>query len=78
MKTFNLIDHRELHFDDATAPEWAVAYAYCEDHNMLSWLFSACHSKDMARAYGVLPFTRGKHSIACGDWAALLESQISA
>lgn len=66
---YNLATGEELIFDAATAPEWACAYGYCQEHNLMSWLFSMCHSKDMTRAYTALPFTFGKNSMACGDWA---------
>ena len=70
---YNFVTGEELTFDDATAPEWACAYGYCQEHNLISWLLTMCLSKDMARAYAELPFTFGTQSIACGDWAARIQ-----
>ena len=69
-KAFNLLDNREVEFDKRTTPQWAVAYAYCEQENRLSWLFQSCLDND--GDWQKLPFQYGKHSVALGDWAAKL------
>ena len=45
MYAFSVITGEELHFDDKTAPEYATAYGYCEQHNLMSALFAAVHDK---------------------------------
>lgn len=71
MKTYNLATGIEMDFDSKTASVWAVAYGYCEENNLMSWLFSHAHNNTLEEAYKKLPITIGKHSIACGDWAAV-------
>ena len=68
MKVFNLTTNAEVTFINVT-PEWAVAYCYCEEHRMLSALFSRRET-----LYPTLPFTRGVRSIACGDWAVCISN----
>ena len=74
IKVFNLLTDETLHFDDDVkyGPEWAVAYAWCEEHNYMSLLFSHFHDGTFAEFFKTLPVTRGKQSIACGDFACYL------
>jgi hypothetical protein len=74
MRAFHLTQNVEHIFDENTAPEWAVAYGYCEENNLMSALFAAAHGMRLLAFYKTLPFTYGQKSIACGDWAALLEN----
>lgn len=70
MYTFNIITDEEMHFDDATSAEYAVAYGYCEENNMMSEFFYHCHALTLPEFYKKLPMTYGRMSTACGDWAA--------
>lgn len=72
MKTINLLNEQELHFDDDTAAAWAVAYGYCSENNKMSWLFTQCNNNNMENAYKELPIVQGKKTISCGNWAAYL------
>ena len=72
MKTINLLNEQELHFDNNTAAIWAVAYGYCSENNKMSWLFNHCHNKSLTEAYKELPIAQGKKTITCGDWSAYL------
>ena len=69
-KAISLISDSEMTFDSDTTPEWALAYAYCEETNRLSWLFHSCREND--GEWQKLPFQYGKHSVNLGDWAASL------
>jgi len=72
MKAFNLHTNQEIHFDASTTPEWAVAYGYCAENNLMSALFKSAQDKKFPEFLKTLPTTRGQVSIACGDWAASL------
>ena len=74
MKATNLITEVSLEFDEHTTPEWACAYGYCEENNLMSALFAACQDNTTEAFYKTLPFTYGKQTVACGDWAARRES----
>lgn len=54
-------------------PAYAVAYCYAEQTRQLSRLFSlSAHNPRDENAYnGAFPIHYGRHSIACGDFAAL-------
>lgn len=71
MKTYNLKDDREMSFDANTTSAWAVAYGYCEDNNLMSWLFRNAQDNTLEAAFKELPIKVCKHSISCGDWAAV-------
>lgn len=60
----------EMSFDAAVGSDWAVAYAYCEENNRMSELFSHRDAGTLPALYAKLPFTYGKTSVACGDWMA--------
>ena len=70
MKVFNLASEVEMIFDDKTSAVYGVAYAYCEENNLLSWLFEHCWDLNLDDAYRSLPITQGSRTVACGDWAA--------
>jgi hypothetical protein len=76
MKTFNLANDQEYTFDDATTPEWAVAYGYCSEHNLMSALFASAQDGCLEEFFAKLPTIRGKKSISCGDWAALIGGEM--
>lgn len=73
LKVFNLTTNEELHFDEHTAPEYAVRYAYCIEQRpeLASWFFSRWQDTEKAEIEARLPLTIGKTSIACGDWGCL-------
>ena len=52
-----------------------MAYGYCEDNHLMSALFSAAQDLRLAEFFKGLPFTYGRHSVACGDWAACLANK---
>ena len=70
MYTFNALTGDEVHFDDNTVAEYAVAYAWCEEHNLMSALFYHCHALTLPEFYKTLPMIYGKQSVGCGDWMA--------
>lgn len=67
-KAWNPITQEELHFDALTPPEYAVAYGHCTTTGLASRFFAACHDRTLPALYETLPFTRGRVSVACGDW----------
>ena len=72
MRTFNLSNEQERFFDEHTTAEWACAYGYCEENNLLSALFSAAQDLRLPEFYKTLPFIYGKRSVACGNWATFI------
>ena len=70
MYAFNALTDQEVIFDDNTAAEYAVAYAYCEEHNLMSALFCHCHALTLPEFYKTLPMMYGRRSVGCGDWMA--------
>ena len=70
MYAFNILTDEEIHFDGRTSAEYAVAYAYCEENNLMSTLFSHCLSLTLQEFYKTLPMIYGRQSVGCGDWAA--------
>ena len=76
IKAFSLTSNVEYEFDDATTPEWAVAYAYCEENGLLSALFSATQRLRTEEFFTTLPIMRGAVSVACGDWACFIGGQV--
>ena len=72
----NLATGEEMTFDRVTTPEYAVAYGYCQENNLLSWFFASVHdAAEQKRATPLwrekLEFIYGQRSVACGNWAAL-------
>ena len=72
----NLATGDKLIFDEGTTPEYAVAYGYCGEKNLMSWFFTSV--QDAAKQKLATPlwreklnFTYGERTVACGDWAAL-------
>ena len=68
MYAFNALTDDEVHFDDNTAAEYAVAYAWSEEHNLMSALFHHCRAGILPAFYTTLPMMYGRRSVACGDW----------
>lgn len=64
------------HFDEKTTPEWAVAYGYCEQNNLMSALFSAAQDMRLAEFFKTLPLTSFERKTGfgayCGDWACIV------
>lgn len=57
-------------FDHLTVPEYAVAYAYCEEMGKLSWLFGHVNANTVHLALKELPVITTATIVACGDFAA--------
>lgn len=74
VKVFHALNNIELLFDPVVSPEYAVAYAYCADNNRLSELFSHLQDGRLPDILSRLPMTKGKNSIACGDWMACVRA----
>ena len=72
IKTYNLKTDEVQEFDEETSPEWAVAFAYCEQNNRLSWLYRYQQKNELTKAYALLPMRTGPRSVACGDWSCVL------
>jgi hypothetical protein len=67
LKVFNLVTDEEVFFDDHTVPEYAVRYCHAvEDAKLASWFFNASPEQRE-----ILKVTKGKKSIACGNWATM-------
>lgn len=64
---YNLASPEIVQFDKETLPIYGVAYCYCMANNKISWFFNT----DKNQVYNALPIVKGKHSISCGDYAAL-------
>ena len=62
-------DHdQEYAFSLDVSPEWAVCYAYADEHNLLSLLFSTRQrGLDLEECF---PLVYGKNSVSCGDYCA--------
>lgn len=75
VKVFNLNSEEELHFDRNTVREYAVRYAYCTEQHpeLASWFFACVQDNRQGEIEQHLPLERGFVSIACGDWACLIE-----
>lgn len=59
----------EYSFSPDVSPEWAVCYAYADNHNLLSLLFATRErGQDLE---DVFPLVYGRHSVACGDYVAM-------
>jgi len=56
----------EYGFDREVAPEWAVCYAYADENNLLSLLFSVRQNGYDLESH--FPIIYGKNSICCGDY----------
>lgn len=70
MKARNMLNDTVLEFDEATTPEWAVAYAYCEEHNLASALFASAHEQRFGEFFATLPAVQNNNYVQCGDWAS--------
>jgi hypothetical protein len=77
LKVFHATRNIQLEFDSTLSAEWGVAYAYCEENNRLSQLFAHRDDGKLDEMYAKLPMTRGKLSVACGDWMACVKSVIN-
>lgn len=73
IKVFNLLTDECQYFDDDVGPEWAVAYCYCERNNLMSRLLGSLWCEAFPEFFKSLPVTRGKSSLACGDWVTTTE-----
>jgi len=70
MKAINFSTGQEITFDDATTPEYAVAYGYhVEQNNTASRFFASLQDRDNWWESHT-PFLYGKISVSAGDWAA--------
>lgn len=59
---------QEIHFDDATAPEYAAAYGhFVESAGLASWFFAQIQDGKTEWMERVI---KGKYHYLCGDWAA--------
>ena len=68
---YNLASEVSMTFYDVDL-KWAVVYAYCEENNRLSWLFSHRDKCTLDQAYKALPITQGSKTVCCGDWCCKL------
>lgn len=71
-KVFDLRNNEVLYWDDSIDARWAVAFPYCEEQRRMSALLGALQDDNLDDFYATLPFTTGKQSIACGDFACYL------
>lgn len=77
LKVFHATRNIQMEFDSTLSAEWGVAYAYCEENNRLSQLYAHRDDGTLDELYAKLPMTRGKLSIACGDWMACVKPVIN-
>lgn len=72
-KVYNLATNEELHFSLGTSPIWMVAYGYCTDHNLMSWLFA--HQDNLNHIQEKLNIKTSKSglSTSCDNWATLIK-----
>jgi len=72
IKVRNLAKDEVVEFDPRMTPLWGVVYCWCDEHQMLSALFGAKQNDRFEEFVKGLPVVRGKVSIGCGDWVALI------
>lgn len=71
MQAFNLATCEEITFDENTTALWAVCYGYCQEHNLLSALFSSAQESRFEQFADTLPLVYGNRSVEVGDWSAI-------
>ena len=69
-KVFNLATNEVQHFGGCS-DLWCVCFAYAVQHNLTSAILAAAQDGNLEEFAKTLPVTKGKRSIACGDWALL-------
>ena len=69
IKVFNLRTNEVQYFDTEISPEWATAFCHCEESHLMSALLASLQYEMFPEFFKTLPVTRGKSSLACGDWA---------
>lgn len=78
IKSINLTTNAELHFDEHSTPEWAVAYGhFVESTDKASWFFNETvqASRENRAPEWMKSVKKGEHSVMCGDWSALLNKK---
>ena len=70
-KVYNLATSEEHTFQDCVNKTQAVCTSYCIESGLSSWFFSMLNNK--IRYVDSLPLTKGRNTIACGDWCATLD-----
>lgn len=75
VKVFHALRNIQMEFTASVTAEWGVAYAFCEENNRLSELYSHRDAGTLAAMYAKLPMTYGKQSVACGDWMACVKPE---
>jgi hypothetical protein len=70
-KVFNLLTDVTYEFDEHTTKEYALAYAYADEHGLMDALFYSCQNNTLDSFYKMLPvkFTYGEKSIGLDNWA---------
>lgn len=70
VKVFHGVSEARMEFSPGAAAEYAVAYAYCDEHHRLPELNSHRDNGNLPELYAKLPMQYGHRSVACGDWMA--------
>tara|TARA_R110000851_G_scaffold328133_1_gene498420 strand:+ start:1126 stop:1350 length:225 start_codon:yes stop_codon:yes gene_type:complete len=69
--TYNLSTGQELHFSVDTTPTWRVAYGYCQDNNLLSWLYGTRNNLEAITNKLDIKQSISGMTLSCGDWATI-------
>lgn len=78
MRAFNLMNDTEYTFDAHTTALWAACYAYCSEHDLMSALFSSAQNKTFEQFAKTLPVIYGRHCVACGNYVAMKNQEVTA
>ena len=70
-KVYNLATNEEYMYEDCVTKTQAVCTSYCIENGLSGWFFSILNNK--IRYVDSLPLTKGRNTIACGDWCATLD-----
>jgi hypothetical protein len=74
MIVHNLATNEEHVYADSQTKENAVCYSYCCEHGLDIEFINADLRNKLAAFKEQLPIVRFTNSIACGDWATIINS----
>ena len=71
VKVINLQTLDEFTVQHIDTPKYAVAWAYCAEHGLLSWLLDHALENTLDDACAQLPMIEGLYTWGCGDYGAM-------
>ena len=72
IKAINLSSNQELFFTDDISPIWALAYGYCTENNLMSWLFSNQSDLNYIKQKLNIKTSKSGLTMNCDNWAIIL------